>query len=146
MGDFGLYDEYTQGLLDTFERLGLRKQDALYEALVNSLNNAVSNFGTPTQLHMSPAQHSAMLNIYSGGGSGGTYTFTEEQAKKHFAPDKVDWSTGNFLPAGLDPKDLKGIVSDAGLAKFLFLKTLDKLDLGGNPYSYSVNWIADAEL
>lgn len=138
MGDFGLYDEYTQGLLDTLERLGM--YNSLLDSLQKMASVATGNFGAPTQMYMSPQSFQAMY-------SNTPNIFTTQDAIKHFEPSKVNWNTRDLLPAGLDTKSLEGVVSDSGLSKFKFLETLRRLELG--PFD-SWPWLyphhVDAEL
>jgi len=50
MGDFSTIDEYTQGLLDTLERLKLYKPN-MFDSVFNA---ALNNFGRPDKLYISP--------------------------------------------------------------------------------------------
>lgn len=124
MGDFGLYDEYTQGLLDTFERLGL--YNSLLDHLEKTAGLALSNFGAPKLLiYMAPQQFKAMYQSVHN-------IFTTQDAINYFEPNSVNWDTRDYLPAGLDTKSLEGVVSDSGLSKYKFLETLRRLELGPN--------------
>lgn len=62
MGDFG-HDEYTQGLLDTLERLKLFEG---YDAIELAMMKAIQGFGRPDQLLVSPSQLKAMESLFNG--------------------------------------------------------------------------------
>lgn len=128
-------DDTQDNLLATLQRLDLYNpfigSAITIETIEQAAKIALNNFGKPYSWIVPP-----------------THQVLSTEAAVKAAFENVHWDTINCLPAGLDPRDLKGIVPDYGYAKFQFLETLRRLDLGRSDptYSYNISWVASAEL
>ena len=134
MGDFSIHDEFTQGLLDTLERLNLYKDQSgvlTIGAIQQASQIALQNFGAPAQMYFP--------NI-ARPGLGTLHDFQQKFAR-------VTWDTKDMLPAGFDIKDVKDELSVTGYATFQFMETLRRLDMAPTDRIYPMfNWQTSAEL